>query len=67
MNSSPMASRLSSSSYGAPYNPQQWGPVSGGSSPQVGQVGYSQASSGGRLAQVPPPPRASGLCYSSTF
>ncbi|KAL1965054.1 hypothetical protein VTN77DRAFT_6114 [Rasamsonia byssochlamydoides] len=58
--SSPMALRLSSSSsYNAPYNPQEWGPVGGGSSPQLGLVAYGQSNNGARLMQPPLPPRPS--------
>lgn len=60
--SSPMAPRMPSSSpYTAPYNPQEWGPIGGGSSPQLGQVAYNQSNNGTCLMQPPPPPRPSGL------
>jgi hypothetical protein len=57
--SSPMAMR--GSSYSAPYNPQEWGPVGDGRSPQLGQVSYEQSNNGISLMQPPPPPRPSGL------
>lgn len=53
---SPMASRVPSSSYGAPYNPQEWAPMSGGGSPQVAHLAQPQQ----RSNVVRVAPRSSG-------
>jgi hypothetical protein len=50
-----MASRVPSSSYNAPYNPQEWAPMSGGGSPQVAHLAQPQRSNVVRVA-----PRSSG-------
>ncbi|KAH8697625.1 hypothetical protein BGW36DRAFT_359409 [Talaromyces proteolyticus] len=54
---SPMASRIPSSSYSAPYNPQEWAPLSGGGSPQIAHMAHPQRSNVVRVVQ--PPPRSS--------
>ncbi|KAE8549279.1 hypothetical protein EYB25_007799 [Talaromyces marneffei] len=48
---SPMTMRMSSSSYSAPYNPQEWAPMNGDGSPQIAQVTHSQRSHAIRIVQ----------------
>ncbi|OKL60082.1 hypothetical protein UA08_04711 [Talaromyces atroroseus] len=53
---SPMPLRLSSSSYGgAPYNPQEWGPMNVVTSPQTGQVAPSRSHAIRTMQQQPLP------------
>jgi hypothetical protein len=46
-----MTLRMSSSSYSAPYNPQEWAPMNGDGSPQIAQVTHSQRSHAIRIVQ----------------
>ncbi|KAL1856569.1 hypothetical protein Plec18170_003537 [Paecilomyces lecythidis] len=48
------------SSYTAPYNPQEWGPV-GSASPNVGSAAYSPSNNGHRAPQPPPQQSASDV------